>query len=151
MDADALKLLKTELAAQSHQIDRIYAKIEERALLQSSEGTESLAYQIHNLYSAFEELFEIVARTFENHLADKGGYHLELLRRMNVKVAGARPAFVPDDLLPLLDSLRAFRHFFRHAYGHEMDRRKVDIVLDDARRLRSEYPQMVSRFLTQLE
>jgi len=29
-------------------------------------GLESLAYQLHNLYSAFEDLFLIVAKHFEN-------------------------------------------------------------------------------------
>lgn len=150
MDSAELKILETELAAQMREIERIYGKVEERARTRSVSGTESLSYQLHNLYSAFEELFEVVARTFENHLAGEAGYHVELLRRMNVAVEGVRPAFLPDDLLPVFDSLRSFRHFFRHAYTQEIDRRKVVPVLSDARKLRSEYPRMVERFMKML-
>jgi len=150
MDSAEFVILETELAAQTREIERVYERMEERARLRTASGTESLSYQVHNLYSAFEELFEIVARTFENHLIGEGGYHVELLRRMNVAVEGVRRAFVHDELLPFFDSLRSFRHFFRHAYAHEMDRRKVVPVLSDARRIRAEYLQMVERFLASL-
>lgn len=150
MDREELVILETELAAQMREIERTYKKIEERARLRTPSGSESLSYQLHNLYSAFEELFEIVARTFENHIAGDTGYHVEILRRMNVAVEGVRPAFVQDEILPFFDSLRSFRHFFRHAYAQEIDRRKVVPVLADARRIRAEYPKMVKQFLINL-
>jgi len=150
MDNAELVILETELAAQTRDIERVYERIEERARLRTESGTESLSFQLHNLYSAFGELFEIVARTFENHLLGNAGYHIELLRRMNVEVEGVRPVFVQDELLPFFDSLRSFRHFFRHAYAHKIDRRKVVPVLADARRIRAEYPKMVARFLASL-
>jgi len=148
MDTGELKALETELAAQAHEIEHVYERIENRAGIKSAAGAESLAFQLHNLYSAFEQLFEIVARAFENNVTGETGYHLELLRRMNVAVAGVRPPLVPDGLLPLFDSLRSFRHFFRHAYAQDIDRRKVAPVLEDARKLREEYPQMISEFVT---
>jgi uncharacterized protein YutE (UPF0331/DUF86 family) len=150
MDTEELKILSTEIAAVSRDIERIYQRIDERSGIETAPGLESLSYQLHNLYSAFEELFEIVAKTFENHVADEGGYHIGLLRRMNVAVEGVRPAFVPDGLLPKFDSLRSFRHFFRHAYGTEMDRRKVRPVLEDANELRTRYPEMIAAFLEAL-
>ena len=69
---------------------------------------------------------------------------------MNVAVEGVRPAFVQDELLPFFDSLRSFRHFFRHPYAQEIDRRKVVPVLADARHIRAEYPKMVEQFLESL-
>lgn len=59
MDNAELVILETELAAQTREIERIYERIEERARLRTASGTESLSYQLHNLYSAFKELFEI--------------------------------------------------------------------------------------------
>ena len=150
MDAGELKILTTELAAASRVIEGIYHRIDERAGIASAPGVESLSYQLHNLYSAFEELFEIVARTFENHLTDESAYHIGLLRRMNVPVEGVRPALVPDDLLSKFDSLRSFRHFFRHAYGSEIDRRKVQPVLEDAHDLRTNYADMIAAFVAAL-
>jgi hypothetical protein len=61
------------------EIERVYERTEERVRLRTESGIESLSYQLHNLYSAFSELLEIVARTFENHLAGDAGYHIELL------------------------------------------------------------------------
>ena len=49
----------------------------------------------------------------------------------------------------LLDSLRAFRHFFRHAYSYELDHRKVALVVD-ALKLRELYQQEIDHFLKQL-
>jgi hypothetical protein len=62
MDAGELRLLQADLEAQSREIGRIYEKIDNRSGIESPAGVESLSYQLHNLYSAFEELFEIVAR-----------------------------------------------------------------------------------------
>ncbi|GFP22501.1 hypothetical protein HKBW3S06_01729, partial [Candidatus Hakubella thermalkaliphila] len=47
----------------------------------------------------------------------------------------------------LLDNLRSFRHFFRHAYSYELDERKVKIVLEDAITLRELYRQDIKTFL----
>ncbi len=147
MEAQELKILQTELNAQAREIERIFHRIDDRAGLDTPSGVESLAYQLHNLYSAFEELLEIVARAFENHIAGAGTYHIELLRRMSVEVEGVRPAFVPEDLLPALDRLRSFLHFFRHAYGQEIDRRRMKPLIEDADLVRLRYPQMISSFL----
>jgi hypothetical protein len=64
MEAHEIGILEAELSVQSRRIEEIFARVDERARLTSPEGTESLSYQLHNLYSAFEELFEIVARAF---------------------------------------------------------------------------------------
>jgi hypothetical protein len=51
----------------------------------------------------------------------------------------------------LLDNLRAFRHFFRHAYSYELDERKVRIVLDDAYATREIYRDEINSFLELIE
>jgi hypothetical protein len=56
---------------------------------------ESLGYQLHNLYCAFEDLFKIVSETFENHIQDKSKYHQELLKRMTISIEGVRPPLPP--------------------------------------------------------
>ncbi len=150
MDPAELKAFEAEVGAQTREIERVFQRIEARARSKADFAAEGLAFQIHNLYSAFEELFRIVANRFENHLAGESGYHLELLRRMNASVAGIRPGLVPDELLGAFDSLRAFRHFFRHAYAQDIDPRKIEPVLADAELLHRQYPAMISAFLEQL-
>ena len=129
MEQERLALLRAEIDAQLKEIESIYGKLEERKRKRGKAAVESLGYQLHNLYCAFEDLFKIVAATFENHIEDKNRYHLELLKRMAIPIEGVRPALLSQKNYTLLDNLRSFRHFFRHAYSYELDERKVRIVL----------------------
>ena len=150
MDKSRYLAFGSEARAQLEQIEVIYGRIDIRERVGGEAGLESLGYQLHNLYSAIEDLFEIVAAAFENHLAGSHGYHIELLRRMAISVAGVRPRVISDETLRLLDSLRGFRHVFRHAYGSALDARRLRIVLDDARSVRPSLRTDVEEFLSHL-
>ena len=150
MEEERLSLLKASIEAQRREIERIFGKIEERRHGKSVAELESLAYQLHNLYCAFEDLFRIVADFFENRIDDRARYHRELLWRMKVSIEGVRPALLSEESYRLLDSLRAFRHFFRHAYSYELDPRKVALVVEDALKLRELYQRDIDYFLEQL-
>ncbi len=151
MDKAQLVILRADISALVRQIGMIYDKIEERKQAKSETELESLAYQLHNLYCAFEDVFELVAGTFENRIEERGRYHAELLRRLTLGIEGIRPAFLSQESYRLLDNLRAFRHFFRHAYAFELDQRKLRIVLEDALRLKDLYRVDVDAFLRALE
>lgn len=106
---------------------------------------------MHNLYSAFEDLFKTVAHHFENHISDKGGWHKELLQRMAKDIPGVRPAPITAQMREMLEDLRGFRHVFRHAYLDELDPERVLLVHKKALRLKKIYPQELQRFLAQLK
>lgn len=150
MEKERLILLKGEIEGQTKEIEKIYLRIEERRVTKESSNLESLAYQLHNLYCAFEDLFKTVADYFENNIDERKKYHRELLRRMFISIEGIRPAFVSEESHKLLDSLRAFRHFFRHAYTYELDPKKVNLVLEDALKLKSLYLEDIKIFLQKL-
>lgn len=82
MEEERLTLLIGSIAGQREEIERIYAKIDDRRRREGAANLESLAYQLHNLYCAFEDLFNMVAGFFENRIDEKAGYHRELLWRM---------------------------------------------------------------------
>ena len=151
MEEERLSLLKASLQAQKNEIERIFAKIAERRQGNDPAHLESLAYQLHNLYCAFEDLFKQVADFFENTLGETAKYHRELLWRMKIPIEGVRPALLSEEAFKLLDSLRAFRHFFRHAYAYDLDPRKVALVLEDALKLKEIYARDIARFLEQLQ
>jgi hypothetical protein len=142
-----LTVLKAEIKAQIEEIQHIYERLDERKKRRGKAVTESIGYQLHNLYCAFEDLFEIIAKTFENHIHDKNKYHTELLKRMTISIEGVRPSLLSQERFVLLDNLRSFRHFFRHAYTYDLDERKVGIVLADALKLREIYQQDTNAFL----
>ena len=151
MERGRLNLFKAAVEAQLEEISEIFERIEERRKQRGIIATESLAYQLHNLYCAFEDLFKIVADLFENTVEDSGKYHLELLYRMKLSVDGIRPALLSEQSFQLLNRLRAFRHFFRHACSYELDPRKVELVLEDALELKALYRRDVERFLREVE
>jgi uncharacterized protein YutE (UPF0331/DUF86 family) len=146
-----LAVFKAELKAQVGEIEAIYTRIEDRKQKTDKTAIESVGYQLHNLYCAFEDLFKIVAETFENHIQDKSKYHQELLKRMAISIEGVRPCLVSQECFLLLDNLRSFRHLFRHAYSYELDERKVKIVLDDAFILRGRCRDDIDAFLNSFE
>ena len=86
MEKIELALLKAEIDAQVVEIDHIFTRLAERKKKKSKVAVESIGYQLHNLYCAFEDLFKIVAEAFENHTQDKSRYHVELLRRMTIRI-----------------------------------------------------------------
>lgn len=147
MDRERLAILKAQMQSQMKEIESIYLKIEERKKKKGLVARESIAYQLHNLYCAFEDLFKIVADTFENRVQDKSQYHIELLKRMSMPIEGVRPALLSQESLLLLDNLRSFRHFFRHAYSYELDQRKLKIVLEDALKLKTICHEDMDAFL----
>ena len=150
MERERLSTLKAAIEAQLGEIDRVYERIEKRRTGQGPAYIESLAYQLHNLYCAYEDLFKIVAEYFENQIEDETRWHQELLWRMTLSIEGVRPALLSRESFRLLDSLRAFRHFFRHAYTYELDPRKVLLVLEDALAVRKKVLDDVHRFLQAL-
>jgi len=153
MDAVRLKVLQADVEAQLEKIEQVYEELEDRAAQMRSNhpgSIESAAYQLHNLYSAAEDLFKIVAGAFENSVTDLSRWHTELLGRMTLNIRGVRPALLSTESAELLDELRAFRHVFRHAYLKRLDFSRVEQNLDRARQLRSLLPQDVAYFLQQL-
>ncbi len=125
-----VKILVAELAVQQKEIVKLHSSIQEKSKrlkshLDDEDLINSLAYKLHNLYSAYEDLFKLVARFFENQIADISGYHTELLNRMRLQIEDVRPKLLSDGSFMLLDELRGFRHVFRHAYSYKLDAERV--------------------------
>lgn len=152
MDKAKLAVLEAELNSHKQEIEKIYAKIKLRAAnLGDEAAVESLGYQLHNLYCAYEELFQAVAEAFENNVEKGLTWHKELLRRMSVTIEGIRPKLISEEALQLVSELRAFRHFFRHAYAYELDRGKIKFVLEKALKLKNIFLEDLAIFLTELK
>jgi len=57
MEKERLALLQADIQSRVKEIDNIYAKLEDRKGRRGKVAIESIAYQLHNLYCAFEDLF----------------------------------------------------------------------------------------------
>ncbi len=134
-------------------IEQTFERMEARAAELSSGRAvelESVGYQLHNVYNAVEDLFVIVARHFENNIADMSSWHTALLQRMAHAVEGVRPALITTETHQLLAPLRSFRHFFRHADVAVIEQPQLEINLHKARAVRLSLQQDVEHFLAQL-
>ncbi|MEM6713585.1 MAG: hypothetical protein AAGD09_23890 [Cyanobacteria bacterium P01_F01_bin.56] len=153
METRDFAILKADMAAQMQTISRVFDMLEARAeglTADSPEQLESAAYQLHNFYGAIEELLRIVAAHFENTISDTARWHSLLLQRMTQSIQDVRPAVLSLKSYTLLNALRSFRHFFRHAYGIPIDWAQLQSNLAKARQLKPLLDQDLSTFLQTL-
>ncbi|MBI5208278.1 MAG: hypothetical protein HY934_10905 [Candidatus Firestonebacteria bacterium] len=127
MKREALSILSGYF---SNQIEIIYKIIEDIKSVSPNtrEETSHLGYLLHNLYCAIEDLFQEIAKTFENNIEDLSKYHRELLKRMHIEIPSIRPKLLSNEAYTLLDELRGFRHIFRHSYDYELSSIKVENI-----------------------
>jgi hypothetical protein len=154
METPGLALLAADLAAQRVTIDRVFALLLDRSQNLSPdnpEKAESVAYQLHNFYGAIEELLKIVAIYFENNISDSSQWHSLLPKRMMQPVQEIRPALLSLESYDKLNELRAFRHFFRHAYGIALDFYQLQSNVNRAIQLKPQLDQNIESFLQKLQ
>ena len=154
MGKDDLTVLESDLNNQMILIKEVAHTLEERIENHWRDDPvrmESIAYQIHNLYNAVEDLLKFVAAHFENNIADASRWHTELLRRMGQEISGVRPALLSEECFLLINGIRGFRHFFRHAYNVPIDPDLLQVNLSKARRIYPCLVQDVDRFLQQFK
>jgi uncharacterized protein YutE (UPF0331/DUF86 family) len=146
-----VKIFVAELESQWKEIFKLHSTIQEKlkrlkSHLDDEDLANSLAYKLHNLYSAYEDLFKLVARFFENQIADISGYHFELLNRMKLQIEGVRPKLLADESFMLLNELRGFRHVFRHAYSYKLDAERVIKLSEKAESLIAPFGRDFEKF-----
>ena len=108
------------------------------------------SFYANQLFSGFERMFKNIAKTFENNVATDG-WHKALLQRMALEIQDIRPAVISEESLQSLNELRAFRHFFRHAYDMDIDKEKFKIVAHKVKLLSCSFKKDLNNFLTFLD
>jgi hypothetical protein len=91
-----------------------------------------MAVDLHAWYTGLETGLARIARDIDDEMPAGPEWHKDLLSQMRTPLAGVRPAVIPQDVLPDLHALLAFRHFFRNAYAVHLDAAKLR---DNAARL----------------
>jgi hypothetical protein len=133
-------------------IGRLYEALGSPELTESSPQEELIviAYRLHSLYMAFENIFRSIADAFENHVS-RESWHSEILQRMRLDLTPLRPAVIDAEAYEKLDELRRFRHVFRTMYGLDLDPLRLQVVLRRASDLKLLYRGQIERFLTFLQ
>ncbi|MDX2241195.1 MAG: hypothetical protein NW224_10970 [Leptolyngbyaceae cyanobacterium bins.302] len=152
MEREQIAGLTAELTAQLRLIERVYQRLDDRLSLglETPAQLDSIAYQIHNLYCAIEDLLKLVANAFENRIGAGSEWHCTLLLRLSQPVQGVRPAFLSEEAFSLLNRLRGSRHFVRHGYGGEIEINQLRTNLDLAMQLKTLINQDLHLFLEEV-
>lgn len=150
---DKILTLASSIRHDMATIAAIYGELERHPLKADSSDDVLIvvAYHLHNLYNAFENIFRGIAELFENSVDDLERWHVQLLERMRLDLMPLRPPVIGEQAYDALDELRRFRHLFRHAYGVRLDPLRLRLVLDKAWALRRIYEEEMERFLRFLE
>lgn len=152
MDDGRLAGLAAEIKGQMRLIDRVAERLQQRLVegLQTPAQLDSVAYQVHNIYCAAEDLLKLVAHAFENQIGAGGEWHRTLLLRLSQPVQGVRPLLISEETFTVMNALRGFRHFVRHAYGADIEIAQLQANLRLAQRLPSLLAQDIQVFLNAL-
>ena len=92
---------------------------------------DSVALNLHGLYSGFEKIFLEVAREIDENIPEGSSWHKELLDQMALKIKNLRPAVISKESRDILDEYRAFRHVVRNVYANKYSAKKISILLDN--------------------
>jgi len=109
----------------------------------------AIGYILHSFYNLCENMFQLIARFFENDLGPKD-WHKDLLKRMKLEIHGFRPRVLDDELYGHLDDFRAFRHRFRHSYSYELDWDKERLVAEKFPKTSKMVKKQIEHFISQL-
>ncbi len=149
--ASALARLRREIAH-----DRAALSIHAQDARQACAGLEGIAVSrplqalgavaLHAWYTGFETLVERVVRQLDGAVPRGDAYHRELLFAATTEVPHARPAVIPSSLTDDLIELLSFRHFFRHAYGVELDPLRLRPQLTRLVRVHEQVSQALDAF-----
>lgn len=96
---------------------------------------DSVALNLHGLYSGTERLFELIARQVDGSVPAGEIWHRELLHQMAADRSLIRPAVIGKETAEFLDELRRFRHLVRHVYA-------FSLVPDRLERLMGRLPEV---------
>jgi hypothetical protein len=116
---EKLTVLWAYITSQQEIIQSLYDKILKIEPVDDDKLVHS-AYLLHNLYSAYEEIFKEISYTFENNIEGRLNFHKNLLIRLKMDIPGIRPRLLSESGYSVLGELMGFRHVFRHAYNYDL-------------------------------
>lgn len=86
---------------------------------------QGLASYLHQFYTGAESIFERIVVWLGEEMPQGEHWHIDLLNQMAVEREGTRPAVIDERLRDRLKDYLDFRHFFRHAYGYDLEWGKI--------------------------
>jgi hypothetical protein len=132
------RLLKisTRIRSELDELDLIVTRIKdawERCRKSSDDYyLDSVALNLHGLYSGLERIFEIIAGNIDVSKPCGENWHQVLLNQMSKEIPQLRPAVISDHVCNLLQDYKGFRHIVRNVYTYKFDVTKIESLVTGA-------------------
>lgn len=115
--------------------------------LKEKSGCVLTAYSLSGIYSCLEDIFEKIAKVFENRIENTAAWHSELLLRMRIAIDGIRPAVIDEESFIFLDEFRSFRHVFRQSYVFSLDAKRIEMLVEKWRKHKKTIFAEIAKFI----
>ena len=110
----------------------------------------AMASIVHEFYTGVEGIFRHIVVRLGEGLPRGAHWHHELLQQV-AEPREQRPALIAEPLRALLEEYLDFRHFFRHAYGYELDWVRLKPLVRDLSRVLRSLREELQEFFEQLK
>jgi hypothetical protein len=127
-------------------IDRIKAAWRKARDTEDDFYLDSVALNLHGLYSGLERIFEKIASIIDGSVPTGVNWHQELLNQMAVEVPRIRPAVISIDLKDDLEEYRGFRHVVRNVYTYRLDPDKLRPLVKNINKIWEKIDKELSAF-----
>ena len=137
MSADPILALKALVEDELIALNRLTQEMEETLVESAQPPTRvelrAIASILHEFYNGVERILERIVISLGEGLPQGGYWHADLLTQTATARQGGRPAIIDEALRARLKAYLDFRHFFRHAYGYNLEWSRLDWLAEQLR------------------
>lgn len=143
-----LAALSADLGAHLARTSREVTEIEALAAAAAGERTAlwAIAGRLMSFYTGCEAVLSRAVERFEGLPASGVDSHVRLLQAATLDITGVRPPIIRESTSRALDPYRAFRHFFRHGYGVELEWPRMEAKVRGVRSVHDAFAADISAF-----
>jgi hypothetical protein len=90
---------------------------------------DSVALNLHAVYSGVERIFEWIGRDFDGGLPQGATWHRDLLMQMTLSIEEVRPAVLHRSTAEILGEFLRFRHLVRNLYTWNFEAERLSELI----------------------
>lgn len=90
----------------------------------------ALGTVLHSFYNGIENIFIMIEKNYGMLNIESHSWHKDLLKMIQKETSCRKPV-ISSGTAGLLTEYMMFRHFFRHAYGFQLDWKKMNNIAEN--------------------
>ena len=93
---------------------------------------------LHNFYTGVENILKQILISRCISIPESGSWHRDLL------ILSSEQSIITENMRNKLAKYLAFRHFFVHAYGFTLDKKELDLLVDNVFEIYNAFKEEIS-------